>query len=85
MLHFQLEMDGEPIDPLPFLLGEEGTPEEHADEMDNVPAAWAEEAVAWAVENGILYGDENGNYRLHESCTREMMLVFLHRAVGGGA
>ena len=39
--------------------------------------------MAWAVENGILYGDENGNYRLHENCTREMMLVFLYRAVGG--
>ena len=53
--------------------------------MDNIPAEWAEDAVSWAVENGILYGDENGNYRLHENCTREMMLVFLYRAVGGGA
>lgn len=85
-LHFQLEIYGEPVDPLPFLLGEEDIPEEiPAEEMDNVPAEWAEEAVAWAVENGILYGDENGNYRLHENCTREMMLVFLHRAVGGGS
>ena len=83
-LHFQLEIYGEPVDPLPFLLGEEDIPEEiPAEEMDNVPAEWAEEAVAWAVENGILYGDENGNYRLHENCTREMMLVFLYRAVGG--
>ena len=85
-LHFQLEIYGEPVDPLPFLLGEEDIPEEiPAEEMDNVPAEWAEEAVSWAVENGILYGDENGNYRLHENCTREMMLVFLHRAVGGGS
>ena len=85
-LHFQLEIYGEPVDPLPFLLGEEDIPEEiPAEEMDNVPAEWAEEAVAWAVENGILYGDENGNFRLHENCTREMMLVFLHRAVGGGS
>ena len=85
-LHFQLEIYGEPVDPLPFLLGEEDIPEEiPAEEMDNIPAEWAEEAVAWAVENGILYGDENGNYRLHENCTREMMLVFLHRAVGGGS
>ena len=85
-LHFQLEIYGEPVDPLPFLLGEEEIPEETpAEEMDNIPAEWAEEAVAWAVENGILYGDENGNYRLHENCTREMMLVFLHRAVGGGS
>ena len=85
-LHFQLEIYGEPVDPLPFLLGEEDIPEEIlTEEMDNIPAEWAEDAVAWAVENGILYGDENGNYRLHENCTREMMLVFLHRAVGGGS
>ena len=85
-LHFQLEIYGEVVDPLPFLLGEEDIPEEiPTEEMDNVPAEWAEDAVSWAVENGILYGDENGNYRLHESCTREMMLVFLHRAVGGGS
>ena len=85
-LHFQLEIYGEVVDPLPFLLGEEDIPEEiPAEEMDNIPAEWAEDAVSWAVENGILYGDENGNYRLHESCTREMMLVFLYRAVGGGS
>ena len=85
-LHFQLEIYGKVVDPLPFLLGEEDIPEEiPAEEMDNIPAEWAEDAVAWAVENGILYGDENGNYRLHENCTREMMLVFLYRAVGGGS
>ena len=84
-LHFQLEIYGEPVDPQPFLLGEEDIPEESGAEIDNIPAEWAEDAVAWAVENGILYGDENGNYRLHENCTREMMLVFLYRAVGGGS
>ena len=84
-LHFQIEIYGEPVDPQPFLLGEEDIPEESGAEMDNIPAEWAEDAVAWAVENGILYGDENGNYRLHENCTREMMLVFLYRAVGGGS
>ena len=84
-LHFQLEICGEPVDPLPFLLGEEGVPEQPTNDMDNTPAEWAEEAVRWAVGNGILYGDEHGNYRLHENCTREMMLVFLYRAVGGGA
>ena len=85
-LHFQLEIFGEPVDPMPYLLGE--VPEEPAgagEETDNEPAEWAADAVRWAAENGILYGDENGNYRLHENCTREMMLVFLHRAVGGGS
>lgn len=86
-LHFQLEIYGEPVDPMPFLTGENDIPGGSAavEEMDNTPAEWAEEAVTWAVENGILYGDENGNYRLHENCTREMMLVFLYRAVGGGS
>ncbi|MCD8049442.1 MAG: S-layer homology domain-containing protein [Clostridia bacterium] len=47
--------------------------------MDNVADSWAQEAVEWAVENGILYGDENGNYKLHSYCTRQEMLVFLYR------
>lgn len=87
-LHFQLEIFGEPVDPLPYLIGEVPDAMGGGEEMDNTPADWAAEAVQWAQENGILYGDENGNLRLHENCTREMMLVFLHRAVqwmrGGG-
>ena len=78
-LHFQLEIYGEVVDPLPFLLGEEEIPEEiPVEEMDNVPAAWAEEAVAWAVENGILYGDENGNYRLARGSLYKIYLSGLH-------
>lgn len=49
------------------------------DERDNVPAEWAEEAVAWATENGIMYGDENGDLKLHDPVTREQCIVFLHR------
>lgn len=41
--------------------------------------AWSDEAVAWAVENEILYGDGNGNLMLDEPCTRRQMVVFLHR------
>lgn len=48
-------------------------------ERDNRPDKWAEEAVNWAVENKILYGDEHGNYKLRNNCTRQEMLVFLHR------
>ena len=85
-LHFQIEIAGVPIDPLPFITGE--VPDNPAGDgdgtMDNTPADWAEDAVRWAQDNGILYGDENGNLRLHEPCTREMMLVFLFRALGGG-
>lgn len=47
--------------------------------LDNTPDAWAKEAVDWAVENKILFGDENGNYKLHDNCTRQEMLVFLDR------
>lgn len=47
--------------------------------LDNTPDTWAKEAVDWAVENKILFGDENGNYKLHDNCTRQEMLVFLDR------
>ena len=47
--------------------------------LDNVPDNWAADAVEYAVKNGILYGDENGDYKLHKTCTRQEMLVFLYR------
>lgn len=47
--------------------------------LDNTPDTWAKEAVDWAVENKILFGDENGNYKLHDNCTRQEMLVFINR------
>lgn len=46
---------------------------------DSEPAEWAKDAVEWAVENGIIYGDENGDLMLRKSCTREQVIVFLHR------
>lgn len=46
---------------------------------DNTPDAWAAEAVNNAVKNGILYGDDTGNYKLHSECTRQEMLIFLYR------
>lgn len=69
-----------------------GTQEERSDDMDeekkaaikeskqdSIPNEWAEEAVAWAIENGIIFGNGDGNLALREPCTREQMLVFLHR------
>lgn len=50
-----------------------------ANVKDNTPDSWAKEAVEWAVKNKILMGDENGNYKLHDDCTRQEMLVFLNR------
>lgn len=47
---------------------------------DNTPDAYAEEAIKWAIDNGILYGDGNGNYKLHSNISRQDMLVFLYRA-----
>lgn len=80
-LHFQLEYGGVPIDPLPYITGEDMIEVDAPDgEMDNIPADWAAEAVQWARENGILYGDDTGNLHLHEPVTCERMLVFLHRA-----
>ena len=48
--------------------------------MDNTPSEWAKEAVAWAVERGILRGDENGNLRLRDNVTREETVVMMYRA-----
>lgn len=48
---------------------------------DNVADAYASDAIIWAIKNGILYGDQNGNYKLHSNITRQDMLVFLHRAL----
>lgn len=49
------------------------------EQTDSEPSEWAKDAVEWAVENGIIYGDENGDLMLRKPCTREQMLVFLHR------
>lgn len=47
--------------------------------QDSIPNEWAKEAVEWAVENGIIYGTGDGDLALREPCTREQMMVFLHR------
>lgn len=49
--------------------------------------SWAEEDVAWAVENGIITGDGTG-LALSRGCTRREAAVMLHRfwkLVKGGA
>lgn len=46
---------------------------------DNTPDDYAAEAVKWAIEEGILKGDANGNYNLHGTVTRQDVLVFLSR------
>lgn len=58
---------------------EENTMEDEKKATDSVPNEWAKEAVEWAVENGIIYGTGDGELKLRDTCTREQMLVFLHR------
>lgn len=47
---------------------------------DNVPDNYAADAVAWAQANGIIKGNQNGDYKLHSPVTRQDVLVFLYRA-----
>jgi hypothetical protein len=87
-LHFEVRTVGNKVlDPAEYLgipneVGEVKTPDARQD--DSIPAEWARDAVEWAKRNGILYGDEVGNLRLREPCTREMAVVFLYRAMTGG-
>ena len=50
-----------------------------AREMDNTPAVYAAEAVQWARENGILFGDQSGDLKLRTPVTREQAITFLYR------
>ena len=52
---------------------------EMAKKHDNAPSPWSEEAILWALDNGILKGDENGNLMLRENATREQIVVMIHR------
>ena len=47
--------------------------------LDNTPDTWAKEAIEWAKENNILQGDNTGNLKLHDYCTRQEVLVFINR------
>ena len=47
--------------------------------MDNIPSAYAEEAVAWAVENGLLQGNEAGNLMRAQPVTRQQLAAVLYR------
>ena len=47
--------------------------------LDNTPAEWSEAAVEWAVKNGLMAGDDNGNLLLRSPLTREQFCVILER------
>lgn len=46
---------------------------------DNTPAGWAKDAVNWAVQNGLLVGDNRSDLMLHSPITREQFCVMLKR------
>lgn len=48
-------------------------------ELDNTPDTYAKEAVEWAVKEGLLMGNSDGNYMLRANVTRQNLLVFLYR------
>ena len=50
-----------------------------AKNTDNTPATWAKDGVDWAIRNGLLQGDANGDLMLHSNVTREQMCVLLKR------
>lgn len=45
----------------------------------NEPAQWSQEAREWAESNGLIAGDTQGRKMYRSFCTREQMVVFLHR------
>lgn len=46
---------------------------------DNTPDVWAKEAVDWAIDNKILFGDSEGNLKLHDVCTKQDVIIFINR------
>lgn len=48
-------------------------------EKNEEVSEWAKEAVDWAVKNGFIKGDENGNLMPRDPITREQFCVVLHR------
>lgn len=57
----------------------EGVPAVPEKKKDNTPAAWAKDALDWAVKNGLLVGDADGDLKLREPVTREQMVAVLYR------
>ena len=54
-------------------------PEEPQLTLDNEPATWSKEAIAWAKETGLMVGDGSGNLMLRSPLTREQFVTILYR------
>lgn len=46
---------------------------------DNIPAAYAKEAVEWVTRQGIMTGNADGDLMLTQPITRQQFAVMLHR------
>ena len=45
---------------------------------------WYADAISWALETGVAFGGEDGNFAPEKRVTREELAVFLHRFAAGG-
>lgn len=52
---------------------------EEMKKMDNTPSPAHKDGVEWAVENGILQGNADGDLMLHQGLTREQFCTMLYR------
>lgn len=52
-------------------------------QLDNTPDKYAKEAIDWAVKEGLLNGDNNGDYKLHENITKQDVYFILYKALKG--
>ena len=80
--HFEVRQNNIAVNPCLFLICENKAGTVLENEMPTVQKEWWTDAVNWAVENGILLGDGNGDLMLDEPCTRRQMAVFLYRMAG---
>lgn len=47
--------------------------------MKQDPSDYSREAREWAEQKGLIQGDASGNFQYKSFCTREQLMVFLHR------
>ena len=58
-------------------------PKNGSDLFDDVPAGhWADEAIGWAVANGIIVAEGGSSFDLDGTVSRAEIVTFLHRMVG---
>ena len=62
--------------------GSGGTTQQTNKFVDVIPGSYYEEAVKWAVENGITQGTDATHFSPEDVCTRGEVVTFLWRAAG---